>query len=350
MYCSLMFSPEYVLVRGDGTLGALVASPLPRGLVCPLFKRWFHHPLPSCSLASMASWDYIDTFFADAFDSTGTRQNYPEPTQATVQPLPPTSSAPPPPASEPYLASENISITPEAPRDLPQPMPLPQVQQPAPPSPPKPIFDFVSPFDALAASTTSTVKKKPVVTTARSASSGNEDSWTSASLGSLNDPKRKSVENLIDQLTRSQAPYVSGRLSPSPTYDPYNTADEYSQVESNQPAPQQQQQQSRTMPPPPPPLPPKPDRASPPKAPVQQQQHRPQGRSTESPVGHPIPPARKEKDGSPGPRPGWKSDVRGKGVVKGKSQPSPTYDYFSVFILFSASLTSSQRSAANHHL
>lgn len=250
-----------------------------------------------------------------------TRQNYSEPAPAAVQPLSPTSSAPLPPANEPYLSSEGPLIVPEAPRDLPQPMPLPQAQQQAPSSPPKPIFDFVSPFDALASAATS--KKKQVVTAGASSSSGNEDSWTSASLGSLvNDPKRKSVENLIDQLTRSQAPYGPGRSSPSPTYEPYSTADEYSQVESNQPAPQQQQQ-PRTMPPPPP-LPPKPDhRASPPKAPVQQQQHRSQGRSTESPVGHPIPPARKEKDGSPGPRP-WKNDGRGKGGVKGKSQSSPT--------------------------
>ncbi|KAL4065366.1 hypothetical protein J3A83DRAFT_4375900 [Scleroderma citrinum] len=250
-----------------------------------------------------------------------TRQNYSEPAPAPVQPLSPTSSAPLPPAAEPYHSSEGTFVAQEAPRDLPQPMPLPPAQQPAPPSPPKPMFDFVSPFDALASSTTSTLKKKPVPAAAPSSSSGNEDSWTSASLGSLvNDPKRKSVENLIDQLTRSQVPYGPGRSSPSPTYDPYNTADEYSQVESNQPTPQQQQ--SRTMHPPPP-LPSKPDRASPPKAPVQQQ-HRTQGRSTESPVGHPAPPARKEKDGSPGPRPTWKNDGRGKGGVKGKSQSSPT--------------------------
>jgi len=318
-----MFSLEYVSVRGDGTLGPhlfheVYFAPFSSDTSIPLF--------PSCSLASMASWDYIDTFFADAFDSTATRQNYSEPAAATVQPLPPTSSAPLSPPSEPYLSTEGPLVVPEAPRDLPQPMPLPQAQQQAPPSPPKPMFDFVSPFDALASAATS--KKKQVLIVGASSSSGNEDSWTSASLGSLaNDPKRKSVENLIDQLTRSQAPYGPGRSSPSPTYDPYNTADEYSQVESNQPAPQQQQQQQpRTMPPPPP-LPPKPDRASPPKALVQQQQHRSQGRSAESPVGHPIPPARKEKDGSPGPRP-WKSDGRGKGGVKGKSQPSPAYVFF----------------------
>jgi len=133
-------------------------------------------------------------------------------------------------------------------------------------------------------------------------------------------------------------PYDPGQSSPSLTYDPYNTADEYFQVESNQPAPQQQQQPS-TMPSL---LPPSPNCVSPPKALVQQQQH-----SAKSPVGHPIPPARKEKDGSLGPCP-WKSDGRGKGGVKGKSQPSPGYDFFPIFNMFLVLLTLSQYSTANH--
>lgn len=254
------------------------------------------------------------------------RSNYSEPAPPAST-LPPASSAPMhPPAPESYLPTEGPYVPRETPRDLPQPMPLPQAQQPAPPSPPKPMFDFVSPFDAFTASSPPAVKKKPVPTGPPSASSGNEDSWTSASLGSLGaDPKRKSVENLIDQLTRGQVPYGPGQ-PPSPTYDPCNTADEYSQVEANQPTPQQQ----RAIPPPPP-LPPKPGRessprASPPKLSQQQQpqhQHRPQGRSTESPVGQPAPPSRKDKDGSPGPRPTWKNDGRAKGGVKGKVQTGP---------------------------
>ncbi|EJD05746.1 uncharacterized protein FOMMEDRAFT_153084 [Fomitiporia mediterranea MF3/22] len=91
----------------------------------------------------------------------------------------------------------------ETPRELPQgplPQPLPQQfqQQPQqqPPSPSrKSMFDFVSPFDALASTTSSSVKKKPVP------DEGHElgEPWTSAPT----DPKRKSMENLMDQLTRS---------------------------------------------------------------------------------------------------------------------------------------------------
>ncbi|KAG1723886.1 hypothetical protein EDB19DRAFT_1897994 [Suillus lakei] len=206
-----------------------------------------------------------------------------------------------------------------------QPIAPPQQPQQLPPSPRKSMFEFVSPFDAL--DSTSTVKKKPVPVGPASASSTNEDSWTSASLGSLNDPKRKSVENLMDQLTRSQQPYPSDQAS-SPAYDPYSTTDEYSQVES-QPTPQQQSLQPRTMAPPPP-LPPKPGRASPPRGSPPKpaaQQPRPQPRPVESPLGQaPMPPARREKEGSPGPRNTWKNESRGKGLgaAKGKAQTSPS--------------------------
>ncbi|KIK24967.1 hypothetical protein PISMIDRAFT_97707 [Pisolithus microcarpus 441] len=263
------------------------------------------------------------------------RSNYSE-SAPSAPTMPPVSSAPLlPQATEPYLPAEGPRVQQETTRDLPQLMPLPQAQQPAPSSPPRPMFDFVSPFDAFGSTAAPAVKKKPVPAGPPSSSSGNDDSWTSASLGSLGvDSKRKSVENLIDQLTRGQGPYGPGQ-PPSPSYDPYNTADEYSQVEPNQPISQQQ----RIAPPPPlppkpappPPLPPKPGRASPraspPKPLVQpmqpHQQHRPQGRSTESPVGQPAPPSRKDKDGSPGPRPTWKNDNRAKGGVKGKAQTSP---------------------------
>ncbi|KAF9239664.1 hypothetical protein BU15DRAFT_87964 [Melanogaster broomeanus] len=262
---------------------------------------------------------------------TAPRSNYSEPAQGVVPSLPPATSMPPmqQPVGEPYHPSDGY-IPQDVPRELPpqsQSMSVSQPQQPAPPSPRKSMFEFISPFDALSSSS-STIKKKPVPGPPTGSSSGNEDSWTSASLGSLqNDPKRKSVENLIDQLTRGQAPYVPGR-PPSPSYDPYSTTDEYSQVEANQPTPQQTQQQSRSIPPPPP-LPPKPGRASPPRAsppklPVQQQQQRPQGRSVESPLGQPIPPARREKEGSPGPRPNWKTDARGRGAAKNKTQTSPS--------------------------
>lgn len=280
----------------------------------------------------MTSWDFLDTFYADLYDSTAPRSNFSEPAPQQMSILPPAaspqfqssmgqSSMAQSSIGDTYHLNESPYIPQDQPRDT-QPIPQPQQPQQLTPSPRKSMFEFVSPFDAL--DSTSTVKKKPVAAGPASASSTNEDSWTSASLGSLNDPKRKSVENLMDQLTRSQQSYPSAQ-PPSPTYESYSTTDEYSQVES-QPTPQQQPLQPRTMPPPPP-LPPKPGRASPlrgsPPKPVAQQP-RPQPRPVESPLGQiPMPPARRDKDGSPGPRNTWKNESRGKGAAKGKAQTSP---------------------------
>jgi hypothetical protein len=124
------------------------------------------------------------------------------------------------------------------------------------------MFDFVSPFDALAS--TSTVKKKPIPQPV-STSSGNEDAWI--------DPKRRSVENLIDQLTRGQAHnpssmQTSSMQDPQLSYDPYMTGEDIAE-----PA------QSRV---PPPPLPPKPNRTASPRSspPKVNATHRPQPQQT----------------------------------------------------------------------
>ncbi|KAF8558471.1 hypothetical protein OG21DRAFT_1405181 [Imleria badia] len=239
---------------------------------------------------------------------TTPRSTYPDPA-----PDPAPIQQPPP---EPYHAPDPY-VPQDPPRELPSPpQPIP-VSQPPPPSPRKSMFDFISPFDALVSNGNPVKKPAP-----SGASPAHEDSWTS-SLASLNDPKRKSVENLIEQLTRGQAPYNSAQ-PPSPSYDPYSTTEEYPQVDPN-PSTPPQSQQSRPMPPPP--LPPKPARvssphASPPKLPVQQQLPRPQPRSAESP--QPIPPIRRDKEGSPGPRSNWKNDARAKPINKGKPQPSPS--------------------------
>lgn len=289
----------------------------------------------------MTSWDYLDTFYSDMFtdgydDRTAARPNFSEPAPAPLS-MQPMSSTQFQSSSmgdnfqssmgdkfqssmgDKYHSNEGQYIQPELPREIPQqsqPIAPPQQQQ-QPPSPRKSLFDFVSPFDALP-NTTSMPKKKPIPAGPASASSTNEDSWTSASLVSLsNDPKRKSVENLMDQLTRSQPSYPA--QPPSPTY--YSTTDEYSQVESTP-----QVLQSRTMPPPLPPKPgrapspPKPERSSPPK-PAAQQPRRP----VESPLGQAtMPPMRREKDSSPGPRNTWKGEGRvAKGAAKGKAQTSP---------------------------
>ncbi|CAL1704309.1 unnamed protein product [Somion occarium] len=141
--------------------------------------------------------------------------------------------------------------------------PAPQPTQQGPPSPARrSMFDFVSPFDALAGST-SQAKRKPAPSQA--ASSMDEPAWNPPPV----DSKRKSVENLMDQLTRGQAP-LSAPNQPPPMTDTYAPTDESAQ--SIEPA-QQAQRAPR-------PLPPQPSqqstspRSSPPKAPAQQRQQR----------------------------------------------------------------------------
>lgn len=92
--------------------------------------------------------------------------------------------------------------------------PAPAQQQPPSPSR-KSMFDFVSPFDALAATSSAKKRVDPAVlmTSDDSHDSTEDSSWTA-----ISDPKRKSVENLMDQLTRSQVQYAP----PQHQYDPYN--------------------------------------------------------------------------------------------------------------------------------
>lgn len=95
----------------------------------------------------------------------------------------------------------------------------PQTQQ-QPPSPSrKSMFDFVSPFDVLSTTGSSTKKKTDLVSISAVESRDTEDSWTSVSI----DPKRKSMENLMDQLARSQGP-LSQSYSPEPRTPPNEPA------------------------------------------------------------------------------------------------------------------------------
>jgi hypothetical protein len=188
-----------------------------------------------------------------------------------------------------------------------------QQQQQHPPSPRKTMFDYISPFDALA--TASPVKSKvplsqiPQIPQAE-VSSGNEDSWTTASISS--DPKRKSVENLMDQLTRGQGPHPA--QASSPPYDTYLAGDDFSQSDLTQP---------RAAPPPP--LPPKPAQAASPRAspPKVQAQNRLPARPVESPTGPQAQVSnRRDKESSPipGQRGSWKAESKTKGPgTKGKA-------------------------------
>jgi hypothetical protein len=178
------------------------------------------------------------------------------------------------------------------------------------------MFDFVSPFDHLSSSSGS-IKKKPVPVQSPSISNANEDSgsWTP-----ISDPKRQSVDNLLEHLTRGQPPPPS--QPPPSAYEAFLSSGEFSHGEK---------MQSRV---PPPPLPPKPipnrtasPRASPPKAPAQ----RPQFRPVDSPATqHIILPlsqqagTRRDKESSPGPR-GFRSKAPPIPSRFSKNQSSPRY-------------------------
>lgn len=203
------------------------------------------------------------------------------------------------PNVDPYHPRETQYAPQDAPRDIVPQQLTPQQQQPPSPGR-KSLFDYVSPFDALAS--TSAVKKKDVGY-ASAESRDTEDSWTP--LTTSVDPKRKSVENLMDQLARSQGPVQATHQS----LDPYG-------VEPDTPPNEPAQLPSRV---PPPPLPPKPlqgqgsPRASPPHTFAQ----RPlQVRSGDSPLlqsGGSKPsqggvgPSAKERAGSPLARGNWKA-------------------------------------------
>ncbi|KAI0064686.1 hypothetical protein BV25DRAFT_1799983 [Artomyces pyxidatus] len=196
-----------------------------------------------------------------------------------------------------------------------------QQQQQSPPPPHKALFDFVSPFDALAASTSSSTTRKPVpaIVPSQAHTDSNEDTWSA-----VIDPKRKSVDNLIEQLSRVQPP-TAPPVQASPPYEQQTQGEDLLGSESLL-----SRVQSR-------PLPPKPTQApsprnSPPK--ISSQPPRRDIRASESPmgslVGPPIshgPPAQnqRDKDSSPGPRGSWKGHegrARGSGS-KAKPQSSP---------------------------
>ncbi|KAJ7261361.1 hypothetical protein B0H12DRAFT_1106443 [Mycena haematopus] len=232
---------------------------------------------------------------------------------------PATAAAPSPPYAAAQREGEYRPYQHEPSPDIPQRTQMPptqqqQPQQQQPPSPRKSMFDFVSPFDALSNTATGSIKKKPVPVQPSVSSSTEESGWTN-----LSDPKRQSVDNLLEHLTRGTASQISG----PPAYESYlgNRDSDYSQAES-----------SRA---PPPPLPPKPvpnrtasPRASPPKT----QAQRVPGRLVDSPASQHANPQgtgtgnnRRDKESSPGPRGGFRKGMgQNKGNNKNNNQsPSP---------------------------
>lgn len=174
------------------------------------------------------------------------------------------------------------------------------------------MFDFVSPFDALSGpSSAAQAKRKPVPPQPSSAPTTSDDvsSWTAVSM----DPKRKSVENLMDQLTRGQGHLPPPAQSVTAQFDPYAPQEDqtpHAEPTRSRPLPPQPTQQSNSP------------RASPPKPFMQARQQR---RSADSPIG----PAglnyqQSPKDNghhSPG---SFRQDIRGKNQIA-KPKASPTY-------------------------
>ena len=181
------------------------------------------------------------------------------------------------------------------------PGPQPAQQPPSPAR--RSMFDFVSPFDALQGSSSSQAKRKPIPqsqastshtsisTSITSMTSLDEPTWSLPPI----DPKRKSVENLMDQITRGQVSVSPPHHPPVSLNDPYTPSDE------PLPPPEPVQPAQRA----PRPLPPQPQvtgspRSSPPKVPTQQRQQR-RGAS-DSPAGQPADysnGSQKEKEYSP---------------------------------------------------
>ena len=245
--------------------------------------------------------------------------NYSEPQRANPQPGP----SPPYPQREEYRnygqhdqaseASPRLQAVQHSHLTQLQPQQQPQQQQ-QPPSPRRSIFEFTSPFDHLMP-----VKKKPVPT-AQSASvaSSTDDStsWTT-----VPDPKRQSVENLLENLTRSQPPSTQAHT----VYESYLSGSDFSSAEPVS---------TRA------PLPPIPTTKIPPhrstSPPKSQHLHRPQPRAPDLNVNSQSPhsqspqsthgtPTRRDKESSPGPRGNVQRPQKTTAKFNNKSQSSPRY-------------------------
>ncbi len=238
-------------------------------------------------------------------------------------------SHPPSGASPPYVPlppdqshSDEYAVPPEATysheRDTSSHLAAAAVE-PRPASPArKSIFDFVSPFDALTGAANTGAKRKPPPVQPND----EPPSWSQMSV----DPKRKSVENLMDQLTRGQAPPSASSQQPVAPYDLYSPM----QAEEP-PAPETLQARAARPLPPQPSLPTGSPRSSPPKQ--ASQAVRQQRRNADSPIGQPGAPQgpfgnnyNREKESSPLPQRGAVPDGRRGNGQKGKN-PSPRYEY-----------------------
>lgn len=191
----------------------------------------------------------------------------------------------------------------QVPEPVPQSTGLQRQQQRAESPAHKSMFDFISPFDALANTsgpppTRARVEKKPVPEI--SPAPRPDQNW--------NDSGRKSVEDIMDQLTGGQPPFPQNtQIAPEPQAAPYPT---YPGEEVYQP--DQFQQYGRPLPVPKQAV--TSPRASPPKPQSFQQAPRQNPRrNNDSPLDHHVAERQREKESSPVPRGGnWKGQESGR--------------------------------------
>jgi len=228
-----------------------------------------------------------------------------------------------------YYLPQTYKPAEQAPGPSPQPA-GPQRQQQRVESPTrKALFEFSTPFDALASAsgpppTQSQVKKKPVPEISPAPRS--DQVW--------NDPKRKSVEDIMDQLTRGQAPFPQNTQtapeSQTVSYPPYPgeevyQPDQFQQYGRPLPVPKQSVASPRSSPPKPQSFQQAPPRQNP-------------RRNNDSPLDQQAAERQREKESSPIPRGGnWKGQEGG----RRSKQKSPQYVFSAPFPLADRSLTNS---------
>jgi hypothetical protein len=181
------------------------------------------------------------------------------------------------------------------------------------------MFDFVSPFDALTPTSAAPGRKPAPVSHQQGSSEQFEDTWSS-----VIDPKRKSVDNFLEQLSIPKAPAP-------PSAHPYDRRSPQQRTPTpDKEIPIAELVQSKAMSRP---LPPKPTQApsprpSPPKISarrdVQAPEH-PLGPQVGPPLSHmPTAQAQRDKESSPGPRGSWKGHEGGRNRGSGSKAKAQT--------------------------
>lgn len=258
------------------------------------------------------------------FHSNAPRSNVSDTSQQRLSP--PTGSSPiyplalvGPPQQQPELSSyyESEFVSPQIlssePIQVAAPVVQPQMQGSPQPNPT--MFDFVSPFDVLASSSVTPGRKPaPPVSHQQGPSEPFEDTWSS-----VIDPKRKSVDNLLEQLSIPKPPAPQS----AHPFDQHSPEEETPIAE-----PVQSKAASRPLPPKPMQAPsprPSPPKISPPARRDVQAPEPPLGPQVGPALSHvPTAQAQRDKESSPGPRGSWKAHEGGRNRGSGSRMKSQT--------------------------